>query len=236
MYLLCRVGVSGLDKAHLIDHFINLPGPQHIQYNLPAEQQAVHAKLNAQKQDDNDSEVEIITGKGKQRVVYNNSDDEEVQIIAKGKGMQDDQEEEEVEVLERPALRILTGDAIANPICLDQDTTLSSSSSTSSLFSTRSIHHPTSFTVRVGVKWPIQVAFMANSFLTMESTKFQHLLMAACFACVFKTDSVFKPRTYTDARLQWARGAKSLQAGALVARHTEDGLWSCYAAQVPLRK
>ncbi|KAJ7838539.1 hypothetical protein B0H13DRAFT_1911780 [Mycena leptocephala] len=47
--LLRRVGVSGRDQERLIDQFINVPGPQHIRYNLPAEREAVRAKLKARR-------------------------------------------------------------------------------------------------------------------------------------------------------------------------------------------
>ncbi|KAJ7801029.1 hypothetical protein B0H13DRAFT_2390169 [Mycena leptocephala] len=168
-YLLRRIGVSGLDEDRLIDHFVNLPGPQHIRYDLT---DAVRHKL-------------------KVRPTKANSEDE-VEIVG---------------------------------------------SMASRLSLTRILPSPT-VTSSAPPKWPagIYTIDMANGFLRMEAADMQHIPPAQRFQQVFKTTSEYKRRTYTDARLRWTRGSESLRTAPLDAGRTREGLWSAYAAQVPLRK
>ncbi|KAF7366954.1 hypothetical protein MSAN_00954100 [Mycena sanguinolenta] len=235
--LLRRIGVSGLDEERLIDRFVHLPGPQHIRYNLTAEREAVRHKLKARQTQTTPDEVEIVKVNGIK--------------IEPGT---------DCPRITRPTLRIVTssaGNAVTDPICLDDDTTPSSttSSSPSSLFSTlpslsSSPTPPTSPFLNAmqssseapslsatSMKWPagMYTIDMANGFLHMEATDMQHLPLAQRFQQVFKTTCVFKQRTYSDAQLRWTRGSESLRTAALDAGRTRAGLWSAYAAQVPLK-
>ncbi|KAJ7799896.1 hypothetical protein B0H14DRAFT_2616693 [Mycena olivaceomarginata] len=246
--LLRRIGVSGLDEDRLIDHFVNLPGPQHIRYNVAAERAAVRTKIKARqtRAADNDDDVEIVKVGG---IKIEPVDQPRRAPIA-----------DVVEVvdrppprMDRPLLRIVTGGAGAasNPICLDDDATLfiyrfpilfpllripesialddpacipsSSTTSTTSAMSSR---------------WPagIYAVDMAQGFLRMEAADMQHIPLADRFQRVFQTSAPFVQRTYTDARLRWTRGSESLRTAALDAGRTKAGLWSAYAAQVPLKK
>jgi hypothetical protein len=77
---------------------------------------------------------------------------------------------------------------------------------------------------------------MAQGFLRMEAADMQHIPLAERFQRVFKMSSEFKQQTYNDSWLQWTRGSESLRTEALDAGRTKAGLWSLYAAQVPLKK
>ncbi|KAJ7917235.1 hypothetical protein B0H13DRAFT_2269600 [Mycena leptocephala] len=253
--LLRRIGVSGLDEDRLIDHFVNLPGPQHIRYNVAAERAAVRTKIKARqtRAADNDDDVEVVKVGG---IKIEPVDQPRRAPIA-----------DVVEVvdrppprMDRPLLRIVTGGAGAasNPICLDDDATSSSTASpSSSLFSAFPSLSPsttppaspflwdnpqssstTSTTSAMSSRWPagIYAVDMAQGFLRMEATDMQHIPLADRFQRVFQTSAPFVQRTYTDARLRWTRGSESLRTAALDAGRTKAGLWSAYAAQVPLKK
>ncbi|KAJ7872145.1 hypothetical protein B0H14DRAFT_3131648 [Mycena olivaceomarginata] len=253
--LLRRIGVSGLDEDRLIDHFVNLPGPQHIRYNVAAERAAVRTKIKARqtRAADNDDDVEIVKVGG---IKIEPVDQPRRAPIA-----------DVVEVvdrppprMDRPLLRIVTGGAGAasNPICLDDDATSSSTASpSSSLFSAFPSLSPsttppaspflwdnpqssstTSTTSAMSSRWPagIYAVDMAQGFLRMEAADMQHIPLADRFQRVFQTSAPFVQRTYTDARLRWTRGSESLRTAALDAGRTKAGLWSAYAAQVPLKK
>ncbi|KAJ7798500.1 hypothetical protein B0H14DRAFT_3492478 [Mycena olivaceomarginata] len=221
--LLRRVGVSGLDESKMIDHLVNLPGPQHIRYNLPAERNAVREKIKACRHkprhvsDDEGSELEVS----------------EV-FIKSEQGLE----------TTRLSLRIPTERA-TDYICLDIDSAPSSLPSTSSRSSRSTTPSTTPTTpiessspIPIPRKWPsgVYTVDMANGFLSMETPELDHLPIATRFQRVFKTDSPYKARTYSDARLCWSRGPQGLRASALDAGKTEAGLWSVYAAQVPLKK
>ncbi|KAJ7913589.1 hypothetical protein B0H13DRAFT_2004402 [Mycena leptocephala] len=253
--LLRRIGVSGLDEDRLIDHFVNLPGPQHIRYNVAAERAAVRTKIKARqtRAADNDDDVEVVKVGG---IKIEPVDQPRRAPIA-----------DVVEVvdrppprMDRPLLRIVTGGAGAasNPICLDDDATSSSTASpSSSLFSAFPSLSPsttppaspflwdnpqssstTSTTSAMSSRWPagIYAVDMAQGFLRMEAADMQHIPLADRFQRVFQTSAPFVQRTYTDARLRWTRGSESLRTAALDAGRTKAGLWSAYAAQVPLKK
>ncbi|KAJ7914500.1 hypothetical protein B0H13DRAFT_2002205 [Mycena leptocephala] len=248
--LLRRIGVSGLDEDRPIDHFVNLPGPQHIRYNVAAERAAVRTKIKARqtRAADNDDDVEIVKVGG---IKIEPVDQPQRAPIA-----------DVVEVvdrppprMDRPLLRIVTGGAGAasNPICLDDDTTSSSTTSpSSSLFSAFPSLLPsttppaspflwdnpqssstTSTTSAMSSRWPagIYAVDMAQGFLRMEAADMQHIPLADRFQRVFQTSAPFVQRTYTDARLRWTRGSESLRTAALDVGHTKEGLWSVYAAQ-----
>ncbi|KAJ7314804.1 hypothetical protein DFH08DRAFT_972542 [Mycena albidolilacea] len=211
--LLRRVGVSGLDESKMIDHLVNLPGPQHIRYNLPAEREAVREKIKARHHksrhvsDDEGSELEVS----------------EV-FIKSEPGLQ----------TERPSLRIRTG-STPDYICLDVDSAPSSlpSASFRSSCSSRSTTPSTtpttpiesSLPIPIPCKWPsgAYTVDMANGFLTIEAPEVGHLPIATRFQRVFKTDSPYKARTYSDARLHWSWGPQELHASALEAGKTEAG-------------
>ncbi|KAJ7933542.1 hypothetical protein B0H13DRAFT_2306658 [Mycena leptocephala] len=113
--LLRRIGVSGLDEERLIDHFVNLPGSQHIRYDLTVERDAVRHKL-------------------KVRSTKANSEDEVEIVRVNGIKIEPDTDSSRM-CLNRPALRIVTGSAgtiAANPICLSDDPTPSSSTTSTS--------------------------------------------------------------------------------------------------------
>ncbi|KAJ7796097.1 hypothetical protein B0H14DRAFT_2620228 [Mycena olivaceomarginata] len=188
--LLRRVGVSGLDESKMIDHLVNLPGPQHIRYNLPAERDTVCEKIKARRHkprhvsDDEGSELEVS----------------EV-FIKSEPGLE----------TTRPSLRILTERA-TDYICLDIDSAPSSlpSASSRSSRSSRSTTPSTTPTtpieslspIPIPRKWPsgTYTVDMANGFLRMEAPELGHLPIATRFQRVFKTDSPYKARTYSDAR------------------------------------
>ncbi|KAJ7510672.1 hypothetical protein B0H11DRAFT_2269258 [Mycena galericulata] len=228
-----RVGVSGHDQQRLIDQFVNSPGPQHIRYNLPAEREAVRSKLKARKL--------------KQRVL---DSDSEVEVI-ESSTMKSEADDEVVVVVERPVLRIVTGGTIADPIRLDQHLAPSSSSSSSPSSSSFSYQSPSTAPTtplssltpppsapEATTRWPkgMYAVDMANGFMQMEAPELQHVPIAGRFQQVFKTDWSFVPRTYADARLRWTRGSERLRTAAYEAGRTDPGLWSAYAAQVPLKK
>jgi hypothetical protein len=77
---------------------------------------------------------------------------------------------------------------------------------------------------------------MVQGFLRMEAADMQHILLADRFQRVFQTSAPFVQRIYTDTWLRWTRGSESLRTAALDAGRTKAGLWSAYAAQVPLKK
>jgi hypothetical protein len=253
--LLRRIGVSGLDEDRLIDHFVNLPGPQHIRYNVAAERAAVRTKIKARqtRAADNDDDVEVVKVGG---IKIEPVDQPRRAPIT-----------DVIEVVDRPPPRmdrpllcIVTGGAGAasNPICLDDDATSSSTASpSSSLFSAFPSLSPsttppaspflwdnpqssstTSTTSAMSSRWPagIYAVDMAQGFLRMEAADMQHIPLADRFQRVFQTSAPFVQRTYTDARLRWTRGSESLRTAALDAGRTKAGLWSAYAAQVPLKK
>ncbi|KAJ7652476.1 hypothetical protein DFH06DRAFT_1331103 [Mycena polygramma] len=236
--LMRRIGVSGRDQQRLVDQFVNSPGPQHIRYHLPAERDAVRVKLKARRKDpipDDDSEVEVV----------------ETDTAAKKGGDGDDDDDADIVVLERPLLRITTTGTITHPIHLDHHPSPSSSSSShrSESFSRcatpstapttplLSSAPPPSFP-DASNKWPkgMFTLDMADGFMRMEHPDLQHLPVAARFRKVFKTDRPYVPRTYADARLRWSRGSEALRTEAYDAGRTSEGLWSAYAAQVPLKK
>ncbi|KAJ7189854.1 hypothetical protein GGX14DRAFT_607743 [Mycena pura] len=105
-YLLLRhVGVSGADEDRFIDHFVHLPGPQHIRYNMTAEQEAVRRKLKArQTHTDTDNEVEIVRVNGVK-----------VEPVDKPSVADVDRPSQRIA---RPSLRIVTG----STICMDDTT------------------------------------------------------------------------------------------------------------------
>ncbi|KAJ7865635.1 hypothetical protein B0H14DRAFT_3442888 [Mycena olivaceomarginata] len=235
--LLRRIGVSGLDEDRLIDHFVNLPGPQHIRYNVAAERAAVRTKIKARqtRAADNGDDVEIVKVGG---IKIEPVDQPRRAPIA-----------DVVEVVDRPppawidpcsASSPVAPGAASNPICLDDDATPlhlplphplpSSPHSRSS--------STTSTTSAMSSRWPagIYAVDMAQGFLRMEAADMQHIPLADRFQRVFQTSAPFVQRTYTDARLRWTRGSESLRTAALDAGRTKAGLWSAYAAQVPLKK
>ncbi|KAJ7509551.1 hypothetical protein B0H11DRAFT_1900966 [Mycena galericulata] len=262
--LLRRIGVSGLDEDRLIDHFVHLPGPQHIRYNIAAERAAVRTKIKArqtQVTDDNsvDNDVEIVKVNG---IKIEPIDQARRAPIADVGIIEVVDRPPPPPRMDRPLLRIVTGGAgaAANPICLDDDTTPSTASPSSSLFSafpclspsttppaspflwddpkSSSTTSTTSATLSAPLRWPagVYAVDMAQGFLRMEAADMQHIPVADRFQRVFQTSAAFRQRTYTDARLRWTRGSESLRTAALDAGRTKKGLWSVYAAQVPLKK
>ncbi|KAJ7810817.1 hypothetical protein B0H13DRAFT_2475581 [Mycena leptocephala] len=262
--LLHRIGVSGLDEDRLIDHFVHLPGPQHICYNVAVEQAAVHNKIKAREMQGTDNNnIEVVKVNG-------------IKIEPIDKPVQSPiADADVVEVMDcppprmkHPSLSIVIGGAstaAANPICLDDDITPSSTtSSASALFSAFPSSSPSTTppaspfvwpsnlnvlqsssatssmlaTSGAPLKWPagMYMVNMAQGFLRLEAVDMQHIPLAECFQQVFKTSSEFKQQTYTDTQLQWTRGLESLRTEALDVGRTKAGLWSLYAAQVPLKK
>jgi hypothetical protein len=253
--LLRRIGVSGLGEDRLIDHFVHLPGPQHIRYNVAAERAAVRNKIKAREtQGTDDDDIEVIKVNGIKIEPIDKSPIADADVV---------------EVMDRPPPRTKrpslsvviggAGAAAANPICLDDDTPSSTTSSASALFSafpslspsttppaspflwpSTDLDVPPSSSTMSGAlpKWPagIYVVDMVQGFLRMEATDMQHIPLAERFQQVFKTSAQFRQRTYTDARLRWMRGSESLRTAVLDAGRTRAGLWSAYAAQVPLKK
>ncbi|KAJ7875982.1 hypothetical protein B0H13DRAFT_2279654 [Mycena leptocephala] len=258
--LLCCIGVSGLDEDRLIDHFVNLPGPQHIRYNVAAEWAAVCNKIKARKTQGTDNDdIEVVKVNGIKIEPIDKSPIADADVV---------------EVMDRPPPRTKrpslsvviggAGAAAANPICLDNDTPSSTTSSASAPFSVFPSSSPSttppaspfvwpsdldvpqsssttssmSATSGALLKWPagMYTVNMAQGFLCMEATDMQHIPLAERFRRVFKTSSEFKQRTYNDAQLRWTRGSESLRTEALDAGRTKAGLWSLYAAQVPLKK
>jgi hypothetical protein len=255
-YLLLRhIDVSGLDEDRLIDHFVNLPGPQHIRYNVAAEQAAVRTKIKAHqtRAANDDDDVEIVKVGG---IKIKPVDQLRRAPIANVVEVVDHPPPH----MDRPLLCIVTSGAGAasNPICLDDDTTSSSTASpSSSLFSTFPSLSPsttppaspflwdnlqssstTSTTSAMSSRWPagIYTVDMAQGFLRMEAANMQHIPLANRFQRVFQMSAPFVQHTYTDTQLRWTRGSESLRKAALDAGHTKAGLWSAYAAQVPLKK
>jgi hypothetical protein len=252
--LLRRIGVSGLDEDRLIDHFVHLPGPQHICYNVAVEQAAVHNKIKAREtQGTDDNNIEVVKVNG---IKIEPIDKPAQSPIA---------DADVVEVMDRPpphmkhpSLSIVIGGAstaAANPICLDDDITPSSTtSSASALFSAfpssspsttppaspfvwpsnlnvpQSLSTTSSMLATSGalLKWPagMYTVNMAQGFLRLEAVDMQHIPLAECFQQVFKTSSEFKQQTYTDTRLQWTQGLESLRTEALDVGRTKAGLES----------
>ncbi|KAJ6462257.1 hypothetical protein C8R47DRAFT_1327225 [Mycena vitilis] len=244
--LMRRIGVSGRDQQRLVDQFVNSPGPQHIRYHLPAERDAVRVKLKARRKDpipDDDSDVEVV----EETAAKKGGTD----AGAKKGGAVNDDDDADVVVLERPLLRITTTGTVKHPVRLDQHP--SPSSSSSSRRSTSSFSRcatpstapttpllssaPPPSLPDASNKWPkgMFTLDMADGFMQMERPELQHLPVADRFRKVFKTDRPYVARTYADARLRWSRGSEALRTEAYDAGRTSEGLWSAYAAQVPLK-
>ncbi|KAJ7772822.1 hypothetical protein B0H14DRAFT_3894648 [Mycena olivaceomarginata] len=209
--LLRRIGVSGLDEDRLIDHFVNLPGPQHIRYNVAAERAAVRTKIKARqtRAADNDDDVEIVKVGG---IKIEPVDQPRRAPIA-----------DVVEVvdrppprMDRPLLRIVTRwrRRRVKPHLLSPSTTPPASPF---LWDNPQSSSTTSTTSAMSSRWPagIYAVDMAQGFLRMEAADMQHIPLADRFQRVFQTSAPFVQRTYTDARLRWTRGSESLRTAAL---------------------
>ncbi|KAJ7347770.1 hypothetical protein DFH08DRAFT_960192 [Mycena albidolilacea] len=132
-------------------------------------------------------------------------------------------------------------------ICLDIDSAPSSLPSASSR-SSGSSHSTTPSTtpttpiessspIPIPRKWPsgAYTVDMANGFLRMEAPELDHLPIATRFQRVFKTDSPYKARTYSDARLRWSWGPQGLRASALDAGKT-GGIVECVCGAGPTQE
>ncbi|KAJ7916411.1 hypothetical protein B0H13DRAFT_2323371 [Mycena leptocephala] len=242
-----------LTFTHILTSDTYLPSAaSHIRYNVAAERVAVHNKIKARQTQETDNDAA--------------DDDLEISPIADANIVEVmDSPPPRMERPSLRIVTSGAGAAVANPICLDDDITPSSTTSSSSaLFSAFSSSSPSttppaspfvwpsdldvpqsssttsgmSATSRAPLKWPagMYTVNVAQGFLRMEAADMQHIPLAERFQRVFKTSSEFRQRTYTDARLRWTRGSESLRTAALDAGRTKAGLWSLYAAQVPLKK
>ncbi|KAJ7225093.1 hypothetical protein C8J57DRAFT_1535535 [Mycena rebaudengoi] len=226
--LLRRAGVTtGLQQNELIDTFTNLPGPQNIRYNLPAERDAVRQKLRAVKRRnprifaDDDSDVEIVPYK-------------------------EPRPKPEAVILRRPILPpIITEGTAMDPIILESPPPSSSSSrssTTPSLLFSRSSTPSTTPTTPLessasALRWPrgMYTVDMAEGFLQMEGHELGHLSLAARFCHVFGSESPYVAQTYRDQRRRWTISSEALRTKALAAGRTAEGLWSEFQREVPLK-
>ncbi|KAJ7837690.1 hypothetical protein B0H13DRAFT_2421472 [Mycena leptocephala] len=194
---------------------ISFSAASHIRYNLAAERVAVRNKIKAREtQGTDDDDIEVVKVNGIKIEPIDKSPIADADIV-------------EVMDCPPPARNApRSASSLAAPAL--QLPTQSSSSTTSGM----------SATSGAPLKWPagMYTVNMAQGFLRMEAADMQHIPLAERFQRVFKTSSEFKQRTYNDARLRWTRGSESLRTEALDAGRTKAGLWSLYAAQVPLKK
>ncbi|KAJ7629903.1 hypothetical protein B0H17DRAFT_1150390 [Mycena rosella] len=228
--LLRQLGVTAsLEQSRLIDQFTNLPSPQHIQYNLPAECEAVRKQLKtkvcAQPRvfDEEDSDLEIVQ-----------------ELIIK-------QEPGVVPATNRPVLRLIVTDSVHgthhDPILVESPLPLTTSSRFScfSISSSR-CHSPSTAPstpeddeVEFKSSIPLPPSNGHVGFLAMEAPALQHLPASARFQTVFKTDSPYVAQTFRDQCQRWSLVSESLRTWSYNAGCTDAGLWSEFAKLVPLK-